>query len=59
VFANHEDRVYYLVEEWPDGLSGEPKSSVWSVKTNGAEQRQLTDWPLFDDPMNWKPSKKP
>jgi Tol biopolymer transport system component len=59
VFAHSGDRVYFLMEEWPQGPAGEPKSSIWSVKTDGTQQRKITDLSLFDAPNNWKPQLSP
>ena len=57
---NHDaTRAYFLMEECPEGPSGHPKTSIWTVKTDGTGQEQLSDLSLFDDPMNWKPEKSP
>ena len=52
-------KVYFLMEEWPQGFSGHPKSSIWTVNTDGTEQKQISDLSLFDDPMKWKPRNSP
>jgi Tol biopolymer transport system component len=54
VFAQSGDRVFFLVQEWPQGPSGEPKSSLWTVKVDGTDQRQVADFSLFDAPDVWK-----
>jgi Tol biopolymer transport system component len=59
VFANSEQRLYYLVNEWPSGAAGTPKSAIWTVKTNGTDEKQLTDLRLFDSPTTWKPPEVP
>ena len=59
VFANSGDKVYFLMEEWPNGPTDVPKSSICTVKTDGSGQEQLTDLTLFDAPMNWKPQHSP
>lgn len=59
VFAESGGRVYFLIEEWPDGPTGPPKSSIWTVTLEGKDQKQLTDLSLFDDPMTWKPPQAP
>ena len=59
VFANSGDRIYFLMKQWPQGPSGEPKSSIWTVKSDGTQQHQITDLSLFDAPHNWKPQLSP
>lgn len=59
VFGSREDRVFFLIEEWPEGATGYPKSSLWSVNTDGTEQEQITDLSLFDDPLNWRSKALP
>lgn len=59
VFDRTDKRVFFLTEEWPGSFSGYPKSSIWSVNTDGTEQKQLTDLSLFDDPLNWQPKASP
>lgn len=59
VFASIDDKVYFLMEEWPDGTSGYPKSSIWSATLAGDAPSQLTDLSLFDDPTNWEPRDGP
>lgn len=54
VFGNSTDRVYFLREEWPQGSTGTPKSSIWTVKGDGTEQQQITDLLLFDNPLTWR-----
>ena len=54
VFSPSEEDVYFLIEEWPDGYTGHPKSSIWVVNQDGNDQRQLTDLSLFDSPGTWK-----
>jgi Tol biopolymer transport system component len=59
IFTNHGDRVYFLMEEWPKGPSGSPQSSIWTVKIDGTEQKQITDLSMFTAPLTWKPPKTP
>ncbi|MEX2308216.1 MAG: hypothetical protein WD738_11515 [Pirellulales bacterium] len=59
VFASSGERVFFLMEEWPDGPSGVPKSSIWTVKSDGSQQEQVTDLLLFDAPLKWKPPQSP
>lgn len=54
VFTHSGDRVYFLMEEWPDGATGSPKSSIWTVTISGEDQRQVTDLQLFESPLKWK-----
>lgn len=49
VFNRDGDRVYFLMEQWPNGQTGPPQSSVWSVTADGAELRLIVDLSLFDD----------
>jgi Tol biopolymer transport system component len=59
VFNSDATQVYFLMEEWPQGLSGHPKSSIWTVNADGTGQKQLTELSLFDDPMKWKREQSP
>lgn len=59
VFVSTNDRVFFLMEEWPNGPTGHPKSSLWSVTTEGKEQKPVTDMSLFDDPIDWRPKPSP
>jgi len=59
IFNNNGDRIYFLMEEWPKGATGHPKSSIWTINTDGTGQRQITDLSLFDDPMVWRPQNSP
>ncbi len=59
VLTGDATQVYFLLEEWPQGYSGHPKSSIWTTNTDGTQQRQITDLSLFDDPMNWRPENSP
>ena len=45
--------VFFLMEEWPSGSSGHPKSSIWSVSSRGENQKQISDRSLFDAPAQW------
>lgn len=58
-FNRKGDKIYFLMEEWPQGGTGHPKSSIWVVNSDGSGQRQLTDLSLFDDPMGWHPQHSP
>lgn len=59
IFSNRGGKVYFLMEEWPQGATGVPKSSIWEVHVNGTGQTQITDLSLFDDPLNWTPQNSP
>jgi hypothetical protein len=59
MYAQSGDRVYFLMEKWPQGPSGEPKSSIWMVTTDGTQQKQITGVSLFDAPRTWKPQLSP
>lgn len=59
VFTRAGDRVYFLREEWPNGKSSSPKSSIWTVKTDGTGERQISDLSLFDSPTSWRPKRSP
>lgn len=55
VFGPDGHTIFYLVEAWPDGPSGNPKRSLWRVGDNGSHPRMLADSALFDDPLHWRP----
>ncbi len=59
VFNNNGGRIYFLMEEWPQGATVHPMSSIWAINTDGTGQRQITDLSLFDDPMGWRPQHSP
>lgn len=59
VFSSNNEKIYFLMEEWPNGYTGAPKSSLWVVNADGTNQKQLTDLSLFDAPTKWKPKKAP
>ncbi len=59
IFAHAGDKLYFLREEWPDGLTGVPKFSVWETTVDGTTVRMLTDHHLFDDPLSWKSPTTP
>lgn len=59
VFNSDASKVYFLMEEWPQGATGHPKSSVWTVNADGTGQTQITDLSLFDDPTKRKPRRSP
>jgi TolB protein len=59
VFDSSGKNIYFLMEEWPEGPSGVPKSSIWTVNADGSGQTQLTDLSLFDTPTGWKPQESP
>jgi Tol biopolymer transport system component len=58
-FNHNGDRIYFLMEEWPQGATGYPKSSIWMINSDGTIQRQITDLKLFDDPTGWQPQLSP
>jgi Tol biopolymer transport system component len=58
-FSGNGDKIYFLMEEWPEGATGHPKSSIWEVNADGTGQRQITNPSLFDNPMRWKPQESP
>lgn len=55
-FNRNGDKIYFLMEGWPHGATGHPKSSIWVVNSDGTGQRPMTDQSLFDDPMAWRPA---
>ena len=57
VIAADGKHVYFLMESWPDGPSGAPSFSIYSVAFDGNDQKPLTDATLFDDPTNWDPKE--
>lgn len=59
VLNSDATKVYFLMEEWPQGFSDHPKSSIWTVNTDGTGQKQISDLLLFDDPKEWKPENSP
>ncbi len=59
VFTHTGDRLFFLREQWPDGLAGAPKFSLWEADTDGAKVRMLADYGLFDAPLSWKPQTTP
>lgn len=59
ILTSAGDRVYFLMEEWPDGYTGHPKSSIWTVTSQGDDQKQVTDLSLFDKPTTWKLERSP
>jgi hypothetical protein len=59
VFLHRGNRLYFLREEWPDGPTGVPKSSIWEATVDGASVREIADSLLFDDPLAWKPKRMP
>jgi Tol biopolymer transport system component len=59
VISRTGTRVFFLMEQWPHGPSGHPKSSIWSVGLQDGKQIQVTDSLLFDNPMIWHPQRSP
>ncbi len=57
VFDRSCKKVYFLMEEWLQGPSGVPKSSIWTVNIDGSGQVPITDVSLFDTPAGWEPRK--
>jgi hypothetical protein len=53
-----------FLESWPDGRSGNPKKNLWEALVVGGNPREIANYRLLDDPINWrldkpKPSKIP
>ena len=59
IFNNNKTKIYFTMEEWPNGFSGHPKSSLWSVNSDGTNQIQITNLDMFDSPSKWKPKNTP
>ena len=55
VFGPNGQTVYYLVESWPSGPTGEPKYDIWMIAVKGALPKRIANYDLFDHPMTWKP----
>lgn len=53
VFAPDGKRIYFLVQEWPQGPTGTPVFHLWSVGVDGTELKQVASSRLFDDPLRW------
>lgn len=48
------DRVLFFHEEWPEGLSGEPKRNLWEIPLEGERQpREVFGYEVFDAPLKW------
>ena len=58
-FNRKGDKIYFLMEEWPQGSTKHPKSSIWAVNADGSGQYQITNLSLFDDPMGWQKKQSP
>ncbi len=57
VFTTSAKRIFFLREQWSDGLSDGPHISIWEVGVDGSGLKGVTDHNLFGDPLNWKASK--
>jgi Tol biopolymer transport system component len=53
-FTPDGKRIIFYLEFWPDGPTGVPKHSLWEVEIEKGNPRELADYGLFDDPLNWK-----
>jgi TolB protein len=54
-FAHRSERLYFLLEEWPNGPTGTPSFSLWECSSKGGKEKMIADRSLFDDPLHWKP----
>jgi hypothetical protein len=48
-------QVLFFFDTSPDGLSGDSKWRLWEVDIERGNPRQIADYGLFDDPLNWIP----
>jgi Tol biopolymer transport system component len=56
-FSHAGDKIYFLMEEWPQGTTGHPKSRICSINSDGTDLQQITDLSLFDHPVGWNGRK--
>lgn len=49
-------QILYFKETWPNGLTGEPKHSIWSIGIDGADPQEIAPYELFDDPLHRPPA---
>ena len=54
-FTPDGKRILFFVESWPDGATGHAKESLWEMDIDGGHPREIADYGLFDDPLNWRP----
>jgi hypothetical protein len=54
-FTPDGKRLLFFLEEWPDGATGHAKESLWEMGLDGGHPREIADYGLFDDPLNWRP----
>jgi Tol biopolymer transport system component len=47
-------RILFFLEVWPDGPSGNGKETLSEVDLKRGNLRQIADYGLFDDPLNWQ-----
>ena len=50
-FSRAGDKIYFLMEEWPQGPTGHPKSRICTINSDGTDLQQVTDLSLFDHPI--------
>jgi Tol biopolymer transport system component len=50
-------RMVFFLEIWPNGPTGHGKENLWEIAIDGSSPRKIADYGLFDDPLNWRPSK--
>jgi hypothetical protein len=54
--ATHSITRIFL-ESWPDGPSGNSKENLWEAFVDGGDPREIANYRLFDEPLNWRPDK--
>lgn len=54
-YRPHSNEVYFRVEAWKHGPTGSPTFSLWSVKSDGADEQQVASDVLFESPMAYRP----
>lgn len=52
VLATQGDRVYFVREIWPSGATGVPKFKLWTVALDGADEREIAGFSLFESPLS-------
>jgi TolB protein len=63
-FTPDGKRILFFIESWPDGARGSQRESLWEMDSDGGHPREIADYGLFDDPLNWRrgspiPAQKP